>query len=194
MDFAVPGFDNLQYSTANVCGSRPGTGLSKDQSGICAHGPPHTCNCHGIPGHLPKMKKGCELFKAWGWHTGTPHLDWRPVPCPKGFVKKIQAAFTKDGPPARLYDDSIPRNVTRAAAPTGGSAATQLRGALARAQTAQRLLALASLGLLAMLARASVSWLRRGRSHAASSLAAEKEVLTRTEHSGDETQGEAAAS
>jgi len=36
-DLAVPGYDNLQYSTANICGSgeRDETYISKAQSAIC---------------------------------------------------------------------------------------------------------------------------------------------------------------
>jgi len=102
MDFAVPGFDNLQYSTANICGN-PGTTLSKDQSKICGGTKPADCNCAQIPTHtdaLRKMREGCELFKKWGWWSGTPTLDWRPVPCPKKFVEQVKlgAAFGPKGP------------------------------------------------------------------------------------------------
>lgn len=102
MDFAVPGFDNLQYSTANICGN-PGTTLSKTQSAICGGVKPADCNCAQIPTHtdaLRKMREGCELFKKWGWWSGTPTLDWRPVPCPKKFVEQVKlgAAFGPRGP------------------------------------------------------------------------------------------------
>jgi len=40
------------------------------------------------------------LFKKWGWWSGTPTLDWRPVPCPKKFVEQVKlgAAFGPRGP------------------------------------------------------------------------------------------------
>jgi len=102
MDFAVPGFDHLQYSTANICGN-PGTTLSKQQSSICGGVKPADCNCGQIPTHtaaLRRMREGCERFKQWGWWSGTPTLDWRPVPCPKKFVEQVQvgAAFGPRGP------------------------------------------------------------------------------------------------
>ena len=36
-DLAVPGYDNLQYSTANCCGwsSKANTGLTSQQSSVC---------------------------------------------------------------------------------------------------------------------------------------------------------------
>ena len=34
LDFAAPGYDNLQFSTANTCGN-PGTFISRAQSSIC---------------------------------------------------------------------------------------------------------------------------------------------------------------
>mmetsp|Transcript_3600 Transcript_3600/g.10988 ORF Transcript_3600/g.10988 Transcript_3600/m.10988 type:complete len:210 (-) Transcript_3600:78-707(-) len=117
MDFAVPGFDNLQYSTANICGNAHTT-LSKDQSAVCGtvQAPTH-CNCAGIPAHTPglkRMRDGCELFKSWGWHTGTPTLDWRPVPCPHNFVEqvKIGAAFGAQGPIMKLFETGRGGNAT----------------------------------------------------------------------------------
>jgi len=115
MDFAVPGFDHLGYSTANICGNH-GTHLSKGQSGICGAVPPAQCNCAQIPTHTPSLKRlrdGCELFKAWGWHTGTPSMDWRPVPCPRRFVEhvKLDAAFSRAGP-ISLYDARPGGNIT----------------------------------------------------------------------------------
>jgi hypothetical protein len=110
MDFAVPGFDNPKRSTANICG-RPGTTLSKDQSSICGAVNPKDCNCTQIPPHtasLRRMREGCELFKKWGWRTGSPKLDWRPVPCPKDFVKlvKLGAAFGPKGPVTVSFFDA----------------------------------------------------------------------------------------
>jgi len=104
MDFAVPGFDHLQYSTANVCGdgSKSHTYISKQQSGMCGPVPPKDCNCDGMPSNTPEqrvLKDGCSLFKEWGWHHGVPHLNYKPVECPAGFVKRVRvgAAFDSGG-------------------------------------------------------------------------------------------------
>lgn len=110
MDFAVPGFDNLQYSTANRCGDA-GTTLAKWQSAICGSTKPADCNCAQIPTHtdaLRKMREGCELFKKWGWWSGTPTLDWRPVPCPRKFVEQVKlgAAFGPRGPVTVQLNDA----------------------------------------------------------------------------------------
>ena len=35
LDVAVPGFDNLAYSTANVCGARANTYLTQAESALC---------------------------------------------------------------------------------------------------------------------------------------------------------------
>jgi len=114
MDFAVPGFDHLQYSTANICGN-PGTTLSKHQSSICGGVKPADCNCGQIPTNTPalrKMREGCELFKQWGWWSGTPTLDWRPVPCPQKFVEKVRlgAAFGPRGPVTISFADASLNN------------------------------------------------------------------------------------
>jgi hypothetical protein len=42
-DLAVPGYDNLQYSTANCCGSKPNT-MSKSQSSVCGSWYTHGSN------------------------------------------------------------------------------------------------------------------------------------------------------
>lgn len=104
MDFAVPGFDHLGYSTANVCGkgSRSDTYISEGQSGICGSVPPKDCNCHGLPSNTKEqraLKDGCELFKEWGWHHGVPQLNYKPVDCPAGFVARVRvgAAFGRGG-------------------------------------------------------------------------------------------------
>mmetsp|Transcript_20685 Transcript_20685/g.58144 ORF Transcript_20685/g.58144 Transcript_20685/m.58144 type:complete len:658 (+) Transcript_20685:99-2072(+) len=149
MDFAVPGFDNLQYSTANICGN-PGTHLSKQQSAICGSNGVAACNCAGIPSHTPalkRLKEGCELFKAWGWHIGTPTMDWRPVPCPKKFVEqvKIGAAFGKHGPVMTLYEEVGGGNTTAIGAGEVG-AAKALPRPLARAVGYWPWLAVAAVG------------------------------------------------
>jgi len=103
-DIAVPGFDNLQYSTANVCGdhSRSDTYIQRHHSAICGSVAPRHCNCHQLPSGTPEQRQirdGCLLFKAWGWHHGTPKLDYRPVPCPRNFVDwvRVGKAFDRNG-------------------------------------------------------------------------------------------------
>jgi len=124
MDFAVPGFDHLQYSTANICGN-PGTTLSKQQSSICGGVKPADCNCGQIPTHTPalrRMREGCEIFKQWGWWSGTPTLDWRPVPCPNKFVEQVQlgAAFGPRGPVTVSFSDASLNNNTALRRSVGG--------------------------------------------------------------------------
>lgn len=123
MDFAVPGFDHLQYSTANICGNS-GTTLTKAQSSICGGVKPADCNCGQIPTDTPalrKMREGCELFKQWGWWSGTPTLDWRPVPCPQKFVEKVRlgAAFGPRGPVTVSFADASLNNNTKLRASLG---------------------------------------------------------------------------
>jgi len=164
MDFAVPGFDNLQYSTANICGNKY-TQLQKHESAICGSTAPHACDCNRISAHTPglqKLKKGCELFKKWGWHHGTPVLDFRPVPCPKNFVEQVKlgAAFGPAGI-VGLSDASLPGNVS-AALPVGAKAkGTEEAFSLFATQPRLLLLTLPAAGLAAVLARASVGRLRR---------------------------------
>jgi len=104
MDLAVPGFDLLRAKLPNVCGkqNRRDTFITEEQAGICASTPAHACNCSGIPDDTPERKmlrKGCELFKAWGWHHGTPLLNYRPVECPPRFVERVRIgkAFSASG-------------------------------------------------------------------------------------------------
>ena len=55
LDFAVPGYDNLQFSTANICGQSD-TILSSSQSEICGSwwnqgsSTITGCDCSGLPG------------------------------------------------------------------------------------------------------------------------------------------------
>merc|ERR1719198_1512417 len=103
-DLAVPGYDNLQYSTANVCGdgSRDKTYMSRDQSATCGtwynqgSSTIEGCNCSPLPaGHL---QDGCSLFTQWGWTSGDPTLNYRVVDCPAQFVSLVQSAFDASGP------------------------------------------------------------------------------------------------
>eukprot|EP00928_Gymnodinium_smaydae_P007974 TRINITY_DN12863_c0_g1_i3.p1 TRINITY_DN12863_c0_g1~~TRINITY_DN12863_c0_g1_i3.p1 ORF type:complete len:225 (+),score=23.54 TRINITY_DN12863_c0_g1_i3:26-676(+) len=102
-DIAAPGFDNLQWSTANVCGERNGTGFrNKQQSEAlgkwydsCAD----TAECADLCDKLePDFRKGCKLFASWGWKRGDPEgVTFRAVECPAAFVKHIRGLFDKDG-------------------------------------------------------------------------------------------------
>ena len=91
MDLMIPGFDNLQYSTANRCGD-PGTGMTKEESAICgADGNPSACSkCDSLP---ENFRKGCQLFVDWGWTRGDPTCQYKVVETPEEFIaytKKIQ--------------------------------------------------------------------------------------------------------
>eukprot|EP00420_Gonyaulax_spinifera_P008259 CAMPEP_0197920514 /NCGR_PEP_ID=MMETSP1439-20131203/89066_1 /TAXON_ID=66791 /ORGANISM="Gonyaulax spinifera, Strain CCMP409" /LENGTH=528 /DNA_ID=CAMNT_0043542717 /DNA_START=56 /DNA_END=1640 /DNA_ORIENTATION=- len=135
MDFAVPGFDVLHVSLSNVCGDRhkrDETFITKEQSSICGTTPAHSCDCSGIPDDTPEKKmlrKGCELFQAWGWTHGNPLLNYQPVPCPKAFVERVRwgKAFSASGivtlssadtPPVEVSAPQLRRFVPLAAAAT----------------------------------------------------------------------------
>lgn len=103
-DIAAPGFDNLAYSTANVCGQRPGTGFdSKEQSAALGswwqHGCANTAGCIHLCDQLPaQFIRGCRLFASWGWKRGDPTgVKYKAVACPQRFVQHIGAQFGPDG-------------------------------------------------------------------------------------------------
>lgn len=107
LDLAVPGYDNLQYSTANVCGQRAGTLLTAAQSSVCgtwsASGAADTaagCDCSSLPSGTAEeraLKAGCELFTEWGWTTGAPTLQYEVVQCPAQFLNLVGNAFDAGG-------------------------------------------------------------------------------------------------
>ena len=87
LDFAVPGYDNLQFSNANICGQSD-TILSQAQSSVCGswynNGGYTTtgCDCSSLPSSTTAeqyLKKGCELFTEWGWNSGDPELNYEIV-------------------------------------------------------------------------------------------------------------------
>merc|ERR1719335_1590113 len=105
LDMAVPGYDNLKYSTANICGQSD-TMISKQQSAIC--GSWYTkgqdtsmgCNCASLPDGTKEeqvLKRGCELFSSWGWTRGDPDLEYEPVECPSRFRELMETAFGPQG-------------------------------------------------------------------------------------------------
>ena len=104
LDFAVPGYDNLQYSTANCCGSgsKQNTHLSRSQSAVCGSwwqngsSTIEGCNCSSLPSGT--YRDGCNLFSKWGWTSGAPTLNYKVVDCPSKFVDIISKAFGNNGP------------------------------------------------------------------------------------------------
>mmetsp|Transcript_68151 Transcript_68151/g.131642 ORF Transcript_68151/g.131642 Transcript_68151/m.131642 type:complete len:443 (+) Transcript_68151:116-1444(+) len=111
-DIAAPGFDNLQYSTANVCGSRPKTGFdSKQQSAVlgswytkCQDTAKCAYLCNQLP---PAFQKGCKLFASWGWKRGDPStVKYRAVTCPPEFQRHVGAQF---GPKGAVPQDPVPK-------------------------------------------------------------------------------------
>jgi len=103
-DIAVPGFDNLDYSTANVCGLRPGTGFnSKEQSATLGswwqHGCTNIAECIHLCDQLPaRFIKGCKLFASWGWNRGDPtNVKYKAVTCPERLVEHMGAQFGPNG-------------------------------------------------------------------------------------------------
>jgi len=187
MDFAVPGFDNLKYSTANVCGKRAHTMINAQQSAICGYAPPSSCSCAGIPrshGGLQRMGKGCELFQQWGWHTGTPIMDFRPVPCPENFVKLVKTgvAFGGDGI-INKFDLGNASGLTVPAEPSvsGDTAGKALRKSVEGAALRYApMLGLVCIGLVVVSGRAMFA-LHRHRRGVAVMLAESSEPLAATE-------------
>lgn len=113
MDFAVPGYDHLGISTANVCGKPQvvNTYISQDESAVCSNAsaagiqivdgvPSMGCKCSGLPDKTPEqqlLKKGCELFTSWGWTSGNPVLEYKSVECPEAFTMMIADSFGLGG-------------------------------------------------------------------------------------------------
>jgi len=130
LDFAAPGYDNLQYSTANICSQRTGTGFtSQQQSGVCGSwysSYPSTQGCFGNCAQLPAaLRSGCELFSLWGWKSGNPTLNYQVVTCPPAYVNYIKQLFNQNGvtsyPFPTTYSVStttIPPPVTTPTAPS----------------------------------------------------------------------------
>ena len=102
LDFAAPGYDNLQYSQANICGFSD-TYISQTDSSICGdwynYGAStiEGCDCSSMAETTDAqkmLKKGCELFTAWGWKSGDPtSLTYEIVTCPSAYVSLIGNAF-----------------------------------------------------------------------------------------------------
>eukprot|EP00899_Mesostigma_viride_P004155 jgi/Mesvir1/13740/Mv11884-RA.1 len=106
LDMAVPGYDNLAFSTANICGQTD-TIITRSQSSACGdwynHGSTtiQGCDCSQIPTGTEgqrMLRAGCQLFTAWGWRSGNPQLTYRVVPCPSAFKQLIGGAFNGYGP------------------------------------------------------------------------------------------------
>jgi len=102
-DMAIPGYDNLQYSTANVCGLRENTGFaSPEESAVLGSWYNQFENtatagaslCSTLPA---EFVEGCELFSAWGWNRGDPEAEYRVVDCPEAFKAHVAAQFNENG-------------------------------------------------------------------------------------------------
>lgn len=90
LDLMIPGFDNTNASTANICGN-PNTALTKEESEICGdlNIPKNCTECNKITNQ--KLSKGCQLFVDWGWNTGNPDCNYAFVDTPQKFIE-----YTKD--------------------------------------------------------------------------------------------------
>lgn len=121
-DVAAPGFDNLRWSTANVCGLRPGTGFdSQEQSEAVGEWWSQcldTAACAHLCDQLPaEFQKGCKLFASWGWTRGDPNLvRYKAVSCPAAFVEHVSSQFGPDG--AQSSSTPPPTPVTQPVQPT----------------------------------------------------------------------------
>jgi len=119
-DLAVPGYDNLQWSLSNVCGSstRKQTFITKAQSTVCGSwwtkgsNTQQGCSCASLPSNTPerqRIKSGCELFTEWGWKSGNPILQYEVRQCPKRYVELISGAFGPKGLKSALTGDAVPQ-------------------------------------------------------------------------------------
>jgi len=109
VDFAVPGHDDLSYSTSNICGKQNMTYLTQEDSGKCIdqnHNPVQGCECNfnfynddNVPEASKKLLvQGCKNFSEWGWKIGNPQFKFKVVDCPQAYKDYIHNGFTKDGP------------------------------------------------------------------------------------------------
>jgi len=101
-DIAAPGFDNLQYSTANICGQDKTGFDNQAQSEALGSWWNHckdTAACDYLCDKLPDpFIKGCKLFASWGWTRGDPpSVSFRHVECPAAFVKHVGGLFDQNG-------------------------------------------------------------------------------------------------
>lgn len=102
-DIAAPGFDNLRWSLANVCGIRQGTGFdSQAQSeamGSWWDACSNTAECAHLCDQLtPGFRDGCKLFASWGWLRGDPpNVKFKAVSCPSAFTAHVSSLFGPGG-------------------------------------------------------------------------------------------------
>jgi len=111
LDLAVPGFDDVRFSTGNVCQGNPNDwtrdnvfGMTHASSSSCAlwwDGNDNTqagCDCTSVTSDYG-LRAGCELFTQWGWKaTESPQLHYKVVDCPDAFISLISGAFSAAGP------------------------------------------------------------------------------------------------
>jgi len=105
LDLAVPGFDLISESTANVCNERENTLFyAKEQSGVL--GDWYTRGTHTAEPQIMErcewldaaLRPGCKLFASWGWKVGAPkNVKFKRVECPARFVQWVQGAFNETG-------------------------------------------------------------------------------------------------
>merc|ERR1719450_1978576 len=115
-DVAVPGYDNLQYSTANVCGERSGTGFASRQDSAVlgdwyetfTNTAQAASRCSNLPA---QFQKGCQLFSEWGWTRGDPGAEFQVVECPAAFKNYVADQFDANGV-VDSTDDSTDTPVT----------------------------------------------------------------------------------
>jgi len=101
-DVAAPGYDNLAYSTANVCGIKGKTGFAtQSDSGILGdwyNSYSNTAQAISLCASLPaELQKGCQLFSEWGWTRGDPIAEYQIVQCPSAFKDYISDQFDANG-------------------------------------------------------------------------------------------------
>jgi hypothetical protein len=129
VDVNAPGYDDLEYSWANICGEQ-GTGLSERESSSLGKWYNAYSNTRdageALCGNLPAAyQKGCKLFSDWGWTGGmTTHATYRHVECPEPYKEFISGLFDENGVVGGPPVPSLPPPAYESASPTASPTAT----------------------------------------------------------------------
>eukprot|EP00518_Triparma_eleuthera_P005256 CAMPEP_0182453868 /NCGR_PEP_ID=MMETSP1319-20130603/742_1 /TAXON_ID=172717 /ORGANISM="Bolidomonas pacifica, Strain RCC208" /LENGTH=351 /DNA_ID=CAMNT_0024651825 /DNA_START=240 /DNA_END=1296 /DNA_ORIENTATION=+ len=117
VDINAPGYDDLDFSWANICGEQ-GTGLSQQESSSLGKWYNDYDNARdageALCGNLPaEYAKGCKLFSDWGWTGGmTKRAKFKHVECPEPYKEFISGLFDENGvvggPPGTPPTPAVP--------------------------------------------------------------------------------------
>mmetsp|Transcript_11145 Transcript_11145/g.22208 ORF Transcript_11145/g.22208 Transcript_11145/m.22208 type:complete len:342 (+) Transcript_11145:303-1328(+) len=127
VDINAPGYDDLDFSWANICGEQ-GTGLSQQESSSLGKWYNDYDNARdageALCGNLPaEYAKGCKLFSDWGWTGGmTKRAKFKHVECPEPYKEFISGLFDENGvvggPPGTPPTPAVPETASPTKSPT----------------------------------------------------------------------------